>query len=90
MNKRRKRRRRIKVEEEEKEKKERRKERKKKRKKKNLSRAVGSLLIPRIIRVFWPRAGLSLQAQEPKLQFCRRQVFHPNSGTKAAVLPGNE
>ena len=29
-----------------------------------------------IIRVFCPRAGPSLQAQEPRLQFCRRQVFH--------------
>ena len=29
-----------------------------------------------IIRVFSPRAGPSLQAQEPRLQFCRRQVFH--------------
>ena len=27
-------------------------------------------------RVFCPRAGTSLQAQEPRLQFCRRQVFH--------------
>ena len=29
-----------------------------------------------IIRVFCPRAGPSLQAQEPRLQFCRRQDFH--------------
>ena len=29
-----------------------------------------------IIRVFCPRAGPSLQAQVPRLQFCRRQVFH--------------
>ena len=29
-----------------------------------------------IIRVFCPRAGSSLQAQEPRLQFCLRQVFH--------------
>ena len=26
--------------------------------------------------VFCPRAGPSLKAQEPRLQFCRRQVFH--------------
>ena len=26
--------------------------------------------------MFCPRADLSLQAQEPKLQFCRRKVFH--------------
>ena len=26
--------------------------------------------------VFCPRTGPSLQAQEPRLQFCRRQVFH--------------
>ena len=29
-----------------------------------------------IIRVFCPRAGPSLQAQEPRLQFCRSKVFH--------------
>ena len=29
-----------------------------------------------IIRVFCPRAGPSLQAQEPRLQVCRRQVFN--------------
>ena len=29
-----------------------------------------------IIRVFCPRAGPSLQAQEPIPQFCRRQVIH--------------
>ena len=29
-----------------------------------------------IIRVFCPRAGPSLQVQEPWLQFCRMQVFH--------------
>ena len=29
-----------------------------------------------IIRVFCARAGLSLQAQERRVQFCRRQVFH--------------
>ena len=29
-----------------------------------------------IIRVLCPRAGPSLQAQEPRLQFCWRQVFH--------------
>ena len=29
-----------------------------------------------IIRVFCPKAGPSLQAEEPRLQFCRRQVFH--------------
>ena len=26
--------------------------------------------------VFCPRAGTSLQVQEPRLQFCQRQVFH--------------
>ena len=26
--------------------------------------------------VFCPRASPSLQAQEPRLQFCRRQIFH--------------
>ena len=29
-----------------------------------------------IIRVFCPRAGPSLQAHEPRLEFCQRQVFH--------------
>ena len=29
-----------------------------------------------IISVFCPKAGPSLQAQEPRLQFCQRQVFH--------------
>ena len=29
-----------------------------------------------IITVFCPRADPSLQAQEPRLQFCRRQIFH--------------
>ena len=33
-----------------------------------------SLII--IISVFCPRAGPSLQPQEPRLQFCRKQVFH--------------
>ena len=31
-----------------------------------------------LIRVFCPRAGLSLQTQEPRLQFYRRQVCHRN------------
>ena len=29
-----------------------------------------------IITLFCPKAGPSLHAQEPRLQFCRRQVFH--------------
>ena len=29
-----------------------------------------------IIRVFCPNAGPPLQAEKPRLQFCRRQVFH--------------
>ena len=29
-----------------------------------------------IMRVFCPRAGPSLQAQEPRLQICRKHVFH--------------
>ena len=29
-----------------------------------------------IIRAFCPRAKPSLQAQAPRLQFCRRQIFH--------------
>ena len=29
-----------------------------------------------ITRVFYPRTGPSLQAQEPRLLFCQRQVFH--------------
>ena len=35
-----------------------------------------TLMVMIIIRVFCPRAGPSLQAQEPRLQFCHRQVFH--------------
>ena len=35
-----------------------------------------------IIRVFWPRAGPSLQTQTPRLQ------FYPNSRTKLALLLG--
>ena len=34
------------------------------------------IIIIIIISVFCPRAGPSLQAQEPRLQFCRSQVFH--------------
>ena len=34
------------------------------------------IYIKYIIRVFCPKAGSSLQAQEPGLQFCRRKVFH--------------
>ena len=30
-----------------------------------------------IIRVFCSKAGSSLQAEKPRLQFCRRQEFHP-------------
>ena len=40
-----------------------------------------------IIGVFCQRAGPSVQAQEPRLQFCRRQIFHRKLRTKAAVLP---
>ena len=28
------------------------------------------------MRVFCPKASPSLQAEKPRLQFCRRQVFH--------------
>ena len=42
-----------------------------------------------IIRVFCPRAGLSLQTQGPRLQFCPKAGFSiANSGTKVAVLLG--
>ena len=34
------------------------------------------IIIIIIIRLFCPRAGPSLQAQEPRLHFCQRQVFH--------------
>ena len=34
------------------------------------------IIIIIIIREFFPRAGSSLRAQKPKLQFCRKQVFH--------------
>ena len=39
-----------------------------------------------IIIVFCPRTGPSLQAQEPRLQFCRRTVFHHKLRNQAAVL----
>ena len=35
-----------------------------------------SIVVIIIIRVFCPRAGPSLQAQEPRLQFCWKRVFH--------------
>ena len=35
-----------------------------------------------IIRVFCPRVGPFLHAQEPRLQFCRRQVFHRKLGNQ--------
>ena len=42
-----------------------------------------------IIRVFCPRAGLSLQTQAPRLQFCpKNRSSSANSGTKIAVLLG--
>ena len=41
-----------------------------------------------IIRVFCTKADPSLQTQEPRLQFCRRQVFHRNSGTKVQFYQG--
>ena len=34
---------------------------------------IGTLII---VKVFGPRAGPSLQAQEPWLQLCRKGVFH--------------
>ena len=34
------------------------------------------IIIIIIIREFCPRTGPSLKVQEPRLQFCRRQVFH--------------
>ena len=46
------------------------------------------IIIIIIIRVFCPGADLSLQTQERRLQFCRRQVFHCKLRTKAAVLSG--
>ena len=43
-------------------------------------RSLGIVIVhvmnPSVIRVFCPRAGASLQVQEPRLQFCQRQVFH--------------
>ena len=41
-----------------------------------------------IIRVFCPRAGLLLQTQAPRLQFCPKAGFPSHSGTKVAVLLG--
>ena len=49
------------------------------------NRIIYSFII--IIRVLCPRAGPSLQMQEPRLQFCQRQGFHRKLRTKAKVLP---
>ena len=39
--------------------------------------------------MFCPKAGPSLQAEKPRLQFCPKAgPFHLNSGTKVAVLLG--
>ena len=40
------------------------------------------IMIIIIIRVFCPKAGPSLQAEKPRLQFCRRQVFHHKLGNQ--------
>ena len=39
--------------------------------------------------VFFPKAGPSLQAQEPRLQFCRRQVFHRKLGNQGCSFTWN-
>ena len=39
-----------------------------------------------IIRVFCPKAGPSLQAEKPRLQFCRRQVFHRKLRNKGCIF----
>ena len=59
---------------------------------------IFSVIIIIIIRVFCPMAGLSLQTQEPRLQFCPKTTLHAvlsegrpsttNSGTNDAVLLG--
>ena len=42
--------------------------------------------ISHIIRVFCPRAGISLQIQEPRIQFCPKAGLLPHLGTKVAVF----
>ena len=37
-----------------------------------------------------PKRGLSLPADEPRLQFCRRQVFHRKLRKQGCSLPGIE
>ena len=39
-----------------------------------------------IISVFCPKAGPSLQAEKPTLQFCRRQVFHRKLGNQGCIF----
>ena len=42
----------------------------------NLYSCLIMVIISIIIRVFCPKADPSLQAEKPRLQFCRREVFH--------------
>ena len=42
-----------------------------------------------IIRVFCPEAGPSLQAEKPRMQFCRRQVFHRKLGNQGCSFTRN-
>ena len=37
--------------------------------------------------VFCPKAGPSLQAEKPRLQFCRRQVFHRKLRNQSCSFP---
>ena len=55
----------------------------------NLDKTFITIIII-IIRVFCPRAGPSLQAQEPKLQFAEGRSSTAYSGTKAGVLPARD
>ena len=54
------------------------------------ARFIGlQIIIIIIIRVFCPKAGPSLQAEKPRLQFCRRQVFHRKLRNKGCSFTRN-
>ena len=52
-----------------------------------ISSPFKKFLESKVIKVFYPRACSSLQAQEPRRQFCRRQIFHHKLRNRGSVLP---
>ena len=57
---------------------------------KNDKYCISNIIIIIIIRVFCPRADPSLKVQEPRLQFCRRQVFHRKLRNQGCSFTRNE